>query len=215
MTRPKDWTAGSVAVAVAAACVAGGAGWALWAVSPAAATLTATHAGVAGLCVLAATRNLRARLEATQQVVDAWNSSEARDELAKSPAAGTPSVALYDQDAALVHQCPPGSADRTPCCERSPWDLPFGDRITVDPALVTCGRQPVEMTVAEADRLIANLQALPGTAEVGQVCARCGKPAGDAIAEAYLDPDGSTMTEMTWLCDDHYAAAMAEDGDRG
>lgn len=46
-----------------------------------------------------------------------------------------------------VHACPPDGSGLTPCCTQSPFDLPHwrdpdgaqgGDRMTLDPALVTC-----------------------------------------------------------------------------
>jgi hypothetical protein len=41
----------------------------------------------------------------------------------------------------IVHACPPGGEWVTPCCGRSPHELPFwASRITRDPALVTCRR---------------------------------------------------------------------------
>lgn len=60
------------------------------------------------------------------------------------------------------------------------------------------------MTDDETDRLIASLQALPDTSDLGQVCADCDKPAPNWIN---VLPHG----ERSFLCDDHYAAAMADD----
>jgi hypothetical protein len=37
-----------------------------------------------------------------------------------------------------VHACPPDGSRVTPCCGESPFDLPRTDRITEDPAQVTC-----------------------------------------------------------------------------
>lgn len=38
-----------------------------------------------------------------------------------------------------VHMCPPTGGFVTPCCAKSPFDLPiWEDRITLDPELVTC-----------------------------------------------------------------------------
>ena len=39
----------------------------------------------------------------------------------------------------VVHHCPIGDAAGTACCGRSPFELPRGHRLTLDPALVTCG----------------------------------------------------------------------------
>lgn len=37
-----------------------------------------------------------------------------------------------------IHACPPGDETLTPCCHRSPFELPRDDRMTSDPALVNC-----------------------------------------------------------------------------
>ena len=37
-----------------------------------------------------------------------------------------------------VHRCPPHGAYVTPCCGKTPFELPRTDRITSDPARVTC-----------------------------------------------------------------------------
>jgi len=37
-----------------------------------------------------------------------------------------------------VHAVPPHGSANTPCCDRSPFDLPAADRITVNAAEVTC-----------------------------------------------------------------------------
>lgn len=40
----------------------------------------------------------------------------------------------------VTHACPPrGAGGLTPCCGRTPFELPRTDRMTSDPALVTCG----------------------------------------------------------------------------
>lgn len=38
----------------------------------------------------------------------------------------------------VVHACPLGHDARTPCCRRSPSELPMDHRMTTDPDLVTC-----------------------------------------------------------------------------
>jgi hypothetical protein len=38
----------------------------------------------------------------------------------------------------VVHRCPVGDSGLTPCCNRTPFDLPRYHRLTEDPALVTC-----------------------------------------------------------------------------
>lgn len=56
----------------------------------------------------------------------------------------------------VVHACPPDGGQRTPCCGETPFDLPRTDRVTDDPALVTCGKpQPAPDVAADVDALIA------------------------------------------------------------
>jgi len=38
----------------------------------------------------------------------------------------------------VVHACPPHGAAMTPCCARTPFELPRTDRMTLDPGAVTC-----------------------------------------------------------------------------
>lgn len=40
-----------------------------------------------------------------------------------------------------THACPPRGKSLTPCCRRSPFELPRDDRITLETRLVTCGRR--------------------------------------------------------------------------
>lgn len=44
-----------------------------------------------------------------------------------------------------VHRCPTGNAGLMPCCGRTPFELPRGDRLSEDPQAVTC-------TVLEEER---------------------------------------------------------------
>lgn len=37
-----------------------------------------------------------------------------------------------------VHACPPDGSGIMPCCGRTPFEVPRTDRMTSDPALVTC-----------------------------------------------------------------------------
>jgi hypothetical protein len=37
-----------------------------------------------------------------------------------------------------THRCPPGDSGYTPCCDRSPFELPGTDRMTLDKTVVTC-----------------------------------------------------------------------------
>lgn len=39
-----------------------------------------------------------------------------------------------------VHQCPPVGGATTPCCNKSPFDLPRTDRLVIGENYVTCGR---------------------------------------------------------------------------
>lgn len=45
-----------------------------------------------------------------------------------------------EHEGEVTHACPIGEAATTPCCDKSPFELPPFDRLTVDDALVTCGR---------------------------------------------------------------------------
>lgn len=37
-----------------------------------------------------------------------------------------------------VHLCPPGDSGLMPCCNRTPFEVPRTDRMTLDRSLVTC-----------------------------------------------------------------------------
>ena len=41
-----------------------------------------------------------------------------------------------------VHACPPDGLGLMPCCGRTPFEVPRTDRLTLDPALVTCSGVP-------------------------------------------------------------------------
>lgn len=47
--------------------------------------------------------------------------------------------AYHVPDDALTHRCPQGAEAVMPCCGRSPFEVPFDERITLDDSLVTCG----------------------------------------------------------------------------
>lgn len=52
-----------------------------------------------------------------------------------------PDVAAYKVTAeSIIHRCPIGDSGITPCCEQAPFELPRWHRMTLDDALVTCGR---------------------------------------------------------------------------
>ena len=38
----------------------------------------------------------------------------------------------------VIHACPPDGSGLTPCCGRTPFELPRTDRMTTDPAEATC-----------------------------------------------------------------------------
>lgn len=42
-----------------------------------------------------------------------------------------------------IHGCPPDGSGVTPCCGRTPFELPRTDRMSTDPALITCTRPAV------------------------------------------------------------------------
>lgn len=48
--------------------------------------------------------------------------------------------ALVYRPGEVTHRCPPKGEGTTPCCGRTPFELPETDRLTVDDALVTCTR---------------------------------------------------------------------------
>lgn len=37
-----------------------------------------------------------------------------------------------------IHECPPKGSGVTPCCGKTPFELPYTDRLTLDQKLVTC-----------------------------------------------------------------------------
>ena len=41
----------------------------------------------------------------------------------------------------VVHQCPADGEGVMPCCDRTPFEVDPVSRMTLDPALVTCGRK--------------------------------------------------------------------------
>lgn len=40
-----------------------------------------------------------------------------------------------------THLAPPPHTGTTPCCGRTVFELPIGDRLTSDPERVTCGKE--------------------------------------------------------------------------
>jgi hypothetical protein len=49
---------------------------------------------------------------------------------------------LHGREEETVHRCPVGDAGLTPCCGRTPSELPNTDRLTADDHLVTCAGAP-------------------------------------------------------------------------
>lgn len=49
--------------------------------------------------------------------------------------------------AEVIHDCPRDGESVTPCCGRSPHELPRTGRITLDPVLLTCGVGSVVVTL--------------------------------------------------------------------
>jgi len=41
----------------------------------------------------------------------------------------------------ITHMCPPDGASLMPCCGRTPFEADDNDRITRQPARVTCGKE--------------------------------------------------------------------------
>jgi hypothetical protein len=64
-----------------------------------------------------------------------------------------------------IHACPPDGSGLTPCCGKTPFELPATDRMTSDPEQVTCsptsgvtidGLPAVVITIAELNALTAS-----------------------------------------------------------
>lgn len=70
---------------------------------------------------------------------------------------------------ATVHACPRGDAGLTPCCRRTPFELPRGDRVTEAPERVTCGRTTpvaVDGPLCGAPGLIGTCDLTPGHKDI-------------------------------------------------
>lgn len=50
----------------------------------------------------------------------------------------------------IVHAAPRGGEALTPCCRLTPFELPRTDRMTNDPSLVSCGRDPADVRTPDA-----------------------------------------------------------------
>ena len=49
---------------------------------------------------------------------------------------------VIGDEKSVVHACPPVGSGLTPCCHRSPIDLPLTERISLDGTEVTCQGAP-------------------------------------------------------------------------
>lgn len=113
----------------------------------------------------------------------------ARDAVLRLTAAPVVGVTADTTPAETVHACPPDGSGITPCCGRTPFELPRTDRISSEEGTVTCRQR----------------------------CAHCGKPVrqvtGTLAAWWVHDPDGHAA------CHPEHAAAStraepSEDGAR-
>jgi hypothetical protein len=57
----------------------------------------------------------------------------------------TPETSPHTAVDSVTHECPPGDENMTPCCNRTPFELPRTDRMTVDRSLATCVGPPVQV----------------------------------------------------------------------
>lgn len=57
-----------------------------------------------------------------------------------------------------IHACPPKGAALTPCCQRTPFELPRTDRITVLPEKVNCDRTRLLAKIENQDNFITTRQ---------------------------------------------------------
>ena len=61
-----------------------------------------------------------------------------------------------DQEGVHIHHCPRQGESVTPCCGKTPFEIPGWHRMTAKPELVNCGRLELE---AEVERLRGVVQA--------------------------------------------------------
>jgi hypothetical protein len=71
------------------------------------------------------------------------NAVQARiDEISRALTASGEARLRANQRAEATHQCPPdGGGGLMPCCGLTPFEVPRTDRMTLDPALVTCHKE--------------------------------------------------------------------------
>jgi hypothetical protein len=53
---------------------------------------------------------------------------------------------IEDETGSVIHACPVGDGALTPCCGKSPFELPGTSRMSVDASLVTCTRSGEDET---------------------------------------------------------------------
>jgi len=107
-----------------------------------------------------------------------------------------------------VHAVPPHGSANTPCCDRSPFDLPAADRITVNAAEVTC---------ASADEGARQRPGPPGHRGAEQTAATLAYTArwidaqpvrGDGPTRPTKPSEGVTPLEDLWAYIDQAEAYM-------
>jgi hypothetical protein len=73
------------------------------------------------------------------------NAVQARiDEISRALTASGEARLLYNPEnvAEVTHACPPDDGGGLmPCCGLTPFEVPRTDRMTLDPELVTCGKE--------------------------------------------------------------------------
>ncbi|MEV6791293.1 hypothetical protein AB0M87_04670 [Streptomyces sp. NPDC051320] len=97
-----------------------------------------------------------------------------------------PASAVPDE---IVHACPPDGSGLTPCCGRTPFELPLTDRISSE-APTTCTRPGPDRGLTTADTPAEELAAAECSAQYQAVrttdprkCIRAGQHRGDHIDE--------------------------------
>ncbi|MFJ8583660.1 hypothetical protein ACIRD2_03230 [Streptomyces sp. NPDC093595] len=90
---------------------------------------------------------------------------------------------------AVVHATPRKGSGLTPCCGRTPFELPRTDRISIDPFEVTCGEAdaptPTALRDTEVEQLRAELLALKAIAR--GYCGECGRGDCSPTADQYYE----------------------------
>jgi hypothetical protein len=92
----------------------------------------------------------------------------------------------------VTHRCPPEGSGIMPCCGRTPFQA-MDDRMTLDDALVTCGRSKVQAPEADLEKVQA-----PG-ADLAEVSARLAE--SDDLLRATDRQLKATMRRLTAALD--------------